>query len=163
MRVAYPCTQKLRFTVFFSLLVVLVGLLIWAGTISPDPTMNNYPDNDDLGGEYNAYYGSQVILGGTVVETEPVIVKVVPDTAPPSRVTFENVDNSVYRGDEISAFGTLHDGPTLDVERSITRKTWERYYMYLISFIGGIWVFIRLLQYWRIEADGFAFIPGDEY
>jgi hypothetical protein len=163
MRVVNLYSQKPRFTVFCFLLVVLGVLLIGTGTITPDPAMNNYPDEDDIGGDYNAYYGSQVILWGTVVETDPVIVEVDPDTTPASRVTFEGVDSSVSRGDEISSFGTLNDGPTLDVERSITRETWERYYMYLISFIGGLWVFGRLLQYWRIDTDDFAFMPGDEY
>jgi starvation-inducible outer membrane lipoprotein len=46
-------------------------MLVWGGTVTPDPTINNYPDEDDIGPTPEAYVGQQVTLGGTVVATDP--------------------------------------------------------------------------------------------
>ena len=38
------------------------------------------------------------------------------------------------------------DESTLDVDRSLTRELWEVQYMYVISFLGGLWVAGRFVQ-----------------
>jgi hypothetical protein len=144
------------------LLVGLGGLLVSAGTLSPNPTMNDYPGNDDVIENPDAFLGDKVVLGGTVVETDPVTVEVESETRETVYVTFGNVDRPLSVGDEILAFGTLQEDRTLDVERAIVRAPWEFYYMYAVSFLGGLCVLIRILRQWRFDFEQLAFVPQED-
>ena len=62
-----------RFLAIFILLAGLAALFVWAGTVTPDPAMNNYPENDEFGSDPEAYVGKQVEIHGTVVATDPVV------------------------------------------------------------------------------------------
>jgi hypothetical protein len=154
--------QRLRITAFLILFITLGGLFVGAGTLTADPTMNNYPDEDDVVENPDAYLGDEVVFSGTVVGTDPVTVEVEPDTGGTFQATFENVDRPVSIEDEITAFGTLREGHTLAVERAIVRAPWELYYMYIVSFIGGLWVLVRILRYWRFDSESLAFVPKED-
>jgi hypothetical protein len=155
-------TQGLRLVAFLLLFITLGGLLVGAGTITPDPAMNNYPDEDDAVDNPDAYLDDKVVYGGTVVETDPVRVEVEPETGDTFYATFENVDRPLSVGDEIVAFGTLQEGDTLDVDRAVVRAPGEFTYMYAVSFIGGLWVLLRILRYWRFDSERLAVVPREE-
>lgn len=154
--------QRLRFVAFLGLFITLGGLLVGAGTITVDPTMNNYPNEDDVVENPDAYVGDDVVYGGTVVETDPVRVAVEPETGATFYATFENVDRPLSVGDEIIAFGTLQEGHTLDVDHTVVREPWEFYYMYVVSFIGGLWVLLRIRRYWCFDSERLAVVPREE-
>lgn len=160
-----PYGQRGRFLAAFVLLAALVGLLFWYGMLPPyDPTMNDLPDEDDVGPDPNAYVGQQVVLGGNVVDTDPVVVEVHHEDDS-STFTFQDADDALETGteplevdDSVTASGTLTDDSTLEVDRSLTREPWELQYMYVVSFLGGLWVLGRFFQGWQFDRSRLAFV-----
>ena len=144
------------------LTVVLAGLLVWAGTLSPADVQRDFPSEDDVGPDRDAYIGERVTLSGTVVETNPVIITVEYGTGESFRATLADADQSVSEGDQVSAFGTLESPSTLAVERVVVREPWELWYMYAVSFVGGLWVVARTVRRWRVDADRLAVVPREE-
>ena len=100
-----PFGERVRLLAIVALLGCLAVMFVWAGTLSPDPSMNNYPGNSDVGPQPGAHVGQQVSIGGPVVATDPAVVAVEhPDGI--HEVTLEGLDESVAEGQEVSAFGT---------------------------------------------------------
>ena len=124
--------------------------------------MNNYPNEDDVIENPDTHLGEKVVFGGTIVKTDPVTVEVKPETGDTIYVTLENVDRPLGVGNEISAFGTLQESHSLDVERTVVRAPWEFYYMYVVSFVGGLWVLVRILRYWRFDFEQLAFVSQED-
>jgi cytochrome c-type biogenesis protein CcmE len=151
--------QSVRLMTFLGLVVSLVALLLWAGTLSPNPGMNSFPGNAEAGPNPSVYLGQHVSLGGTVVSTQPVVVEIEYGVADMRQITFVNLDRSVSEGQQITGFGVLTDGSTLVIERVIVRSPWEIWYMYVISFFGGLWVLSRIVTHWEIDRDQLAFRP----
>lgn len=144
------------------LVVVLAGVLVGAGALGPDPATNDHPDSDDVGPDPSAFVGQQVTIGGTVVDTDPVVLRVRYGVDEVRYVTLVDVGEPVSSGDSISAFGTLTDEGTLDVDRALVRAPWETWYMYGVSFLGGLWVLGRIGRHWRLDRDRLALVPrGD--
>lgn len=144
------------------LLAVLGGLLVASGTDAPNPAANDYPSEEDVGPDPGAYVGQQVTVSGRVVDTDPLRVAAEYGTGGTYTVTVTDVDRSPAEGDYLSAFGTLEDGSTLSAERVIVREHWELWYMYLVSFVAGLWVLTRTVRRWRFDADELAFVPREE-
>ena len=143
------------------LTVVLAGLLVWAGTLSPADSPRGVPDEDEVGPDRDAHVGERVTLSGTVVGTDPLVADVEYGTGESFRATLVDADRSVSEGDQVSAFGTLESPSTLVVERVIVREPWELWYMYGVSFLGGLWVLVRTLRRWRFDAERLAFVPRE--
>ena len=143
------------------LAVVLAGLLVWAGTLSPADSPRDFPGNDEVGPNRNAYVGERVTLSGTVIGTDPLVIDVEYGTGESFQATVAGVDESVSEGDQVSTFGTLESPSTLAVERVIVREPWELWYMYAVSFLGGLWVLVRILRRWRFDAERLAFVPRE--
>jgi cytochrome c-type biogenesis protein CcmE len=154
--------QRLRVLIFVMLLVGLAGLLILAGTISPNPPLNDYPGSDAVVADSSGHVGQSVTLDGTILTTSPPTIEVESDTGESMHVTLRNFDRDATRGDEIVAFGTLEADTVLDVDRAIVRHPWEFTYMYLVSFLGGLWVLGRIIQHWRYNRNQLAFTPRSE-
>jgi len=142
-------------------LVALVGLLVWAGTLSPADARRDVPDQDEVGPEPEAYVREQVTLTGTVVGTDPVVIDVEYGTGEVFTVTVRGADESVADGDVLTAFGRLDDASTLTADRVIVREPWEMWYMYGVSFVAGLWVLVGTLRRWRFDADRLAFVPRE--
>lgn len=138
---------------------VLVGLFLWAGTITPAADDRGFPDDDEVGPTPEAYVGERVSLSGTVVATDPVVVEVEYGVDGTRTVTVTGVGATVDRGDSLRAFGTLTDDSTLSADRTVVREPWELRYMYGVSFLAGLWVLGRTLRRWRVDVDRLAFVP----
>ncbi len=154
-------TLGIRLAAMTLLLVVLAGLLVWAGTLSPADDPRDVPGNDEVGQDQDAYVGERVSLSGTVVETDPVVIDVEYGTGETFTATVAGVDESVSEGDQMTAFGTLESSSTLAAERVIVREPWELWYMYGVSFLGGLWVLLRTVRRWRFDTDRLAFVPRE--
>jgi len=143
-------------------LVVLGGLVVAAGAQTPAPALNDYPDGDEVGLDPGAYVGQQVSLGGKVVSTDPVRIDVEYGTGETFTATVTGVDRPVAEGDHLTAFGTLEDEGTLAADRVMVRQPWELSYMYVVSFVAGLWVLARTVRRWRFDADRLGFVPREE-
>lgn len=157
-----PPGQRRRLATLCFLLVALAGLFIWGGTVTPDPAMNDYPGEDAVGPNPQTYVGEQVTLGGTVVNTDPVVVRVRYGIDESFVVTLQSVGKTVETGDSVSAFGTLRDDRTLVVDGLIVRQPWRYLYMYGVSFLGGLWVLGRIATQWRLDRTQWAVVPRSD-
>jgi hypothetical protein len=155
-------TWSTRLRTVFLLVALLAGLLLWAGTLDPAPDRNVYPDENEFGANYDAYIGSQIETGGTVRTTDPLVIEVSPDGRPAIELKLTNIDPSNVRvGDEISVFGTLKLNGTVDVTTPTARSPWEYWYMYLVSFLAGLWTLGRFRRHWTLNTELLSFIPRE--
>lgn len=164
---AEPLGQRGRAVMIGIFMVVLLGLLFWYGTVTPDPSSNDYPEATDVWPDVNDHIGERIVLRGAVLDTDPVIIGVLYDGGS-TTVVLENVNEALLNqedplteGDAVSAFGVLRDESTLETERATTRDRWEYWYMYVISFVGGLWVLGRFLRGWRFDRDQLAFVSRE--
>ncbi|MFC7231868.1 hypothetical protein ACFQMM_11460 [Saliphagus sp. GCM10025308] len=146
------------------LLALLVGCLLVAGTTSDELLESESPDQMDVRQDRAAYVGEQVVIGGFVVETDPVVVATL--ASGHGRFTLVDVDDRVLDADEplevndrVNAFGRLEDESTLVVERAVTRKSSDNGYLYSVSVVGGLWIVGRLVRQWRFDPAAIAFVP----
>ena len=162
-----PFGQHGRLFVAVVLLVALGGLMVWSGTLSYDPAMNNYPNQGDVGPQPDDYLNQEVVLGGEVVDTDPVIIETrhsdgtTTFTLTDANDALLTTDEPLEEGDQVTAFGTLTDTSTLSTDRALTREPWETQYMYVVSFLGGLWVAGRFLRGWRFDRQRLAFVARE--
>ncbi|TMT81680.1 hypothetical protein E2L06_17280 [Haloterrigena sp. H1] len=159
-----PFGQSGRLLAGVLLLIALVGLLSWAGTAAVDPLESTYPDEADVTTARDSYIGECVVLGGSVVETDPLVIATQPNgngrfTVVQTADSFERSTGPLETGDRVTVFGTLEDTSTLGAERTISTDLWETFYMVVVSFIGGCWVLVRLVRGWRIDWDRGVLVP----
>ena len=159
-----PYGQSGRVLAAFVLGALLVGSLVWVGATAADPLESQYPDETEVTPEPEAYVGEQVVLGGFVVDTDPVVIAT--RASGYGRFTLVDADDRLQNAvgpldvdDRVAAFGTLEDESTLVVERTTTRQPSETAYMYVVSAIGGLWVVGRFLRGWRFDRSTLAFVP----
>lgn len=152
----------IRGSIITILLLLIVGFLVWGGTMTPDPSLNNFPGGNEVGPNPERYVGDRVTLDGSVVSTDPVVIEVTYDLDATRRVTLHQFDESVEPGQRVTAFGFLTDRSTLTVERGLVQSSWERYVMYGISALAGLWVLTRLLRHWHLDVSTLTVRPrGD--
>ncbi len=152
-------TRSARLAALLICGLILAGTLIAAGaTLTPDPTRNDFPDEDDLiAGDVAP--GDRVTIGGTITSTDPLIIAADPELGEPIELTITNTDTTGSIGDEIVIHGTLSDDRTIRATDSYTRKPWELYYMYVVSAVAGLWVLGRFLRGWEFDRSTAAFGP----
>lgn len=140
------------------LLVILAGLFVWAGTIEPDPADNNYPGVSDIHETPDEYVGDRISVDGTVVDMDPLTIET---TVAGDRITFviENADPDVAAGDHLVVFGTLQPNNHVTAIDTVHREPWEAYYMYVVSFLAGLWVLARLVDGWTLDTDDWTIVP----
>jgi len=143
------------------LLGLLCGLFVWAGTTTPDPAANRYPGTTDLLEDDDAYVGERVQTGGTVVSTDPVVIEISNGVAS-QELTVRNTGHPVELGEQLIVFGILQTDTTVVVDDSLVSEPWETQYMYLVSFLGGLWVLGRLVNGWRINTETWTVEPRDD-
>ncbi len=152
-------TRSARLTALLICGLILFGTLVAAGaTLTPDPTRNDFPNEDDLiAGDVAT--GDRVTIGGRVVSTDPLVIEADPTFEDPIELTITNVGSAVSIGDEIVVHGTLTDERTIRATGNYAREPWELYYMYAVSAIAGLWVLSRFLRGWQLDRSTGGFRP----
>lgn len=161
-----PYGQHGRVLAGFFVVTLLAGSLIWAGATAGDLTESRYPDEVDVTPDRETYVGEQVVLGGRVVDTDPVVIATRASgygrfTLVDADARLRSGDGPLERGDRVTAFGTLEDDSTLAVERVMTRESSETSYMLLASALGGLWVAGRVVRHWRVDRSALAFVTRE--
>lgn len=152
----------LRLATIGVLVVLLVGLFVYAGTIAPASSDRNYPSEVDVFADGDRYVGDRVLVGGTVVAVDPVIIEAEP--LPGETITFvvEGTAHTPEIGDQLTVYGTLQSENRIRTIEDVTREPWELYYMYVVSFLGGLWVLGRLVDGWTIDRRIWSVVPRAE-
>lgn len=148
-----------RFLTIALLLAILAGLFVWAGTIDPNPTQNNYPGATEIHENPDQYINEQVRVGGTVTALDPLTIEGEP--VPGETIVFvvEDADRDVSVGDHVTLFGTLRQDNHVTATNSYHRQPWELQYMFIVSFFAGLWVFARLLNRWTVDTTTWRIVP----
>lgn len=142
-----------------ALLLALAASLVAFGAVAPDPSANTFPGNDEVVADPAAHVNERVVVGGTVVGTDPVVVRL-ENGVGVHEVTVTGLDRTdVSTGDRLSAFGSLSGTDAVEAERSIVRAPWELAYMYGVSFLGGLVVLGRLGLGWRVDGERWVLVP----
>jgi len=118
-----PFGHRGRLAAGVVLLAVLAGLVLWAGAVPSDLMSGGYPDEVDVTPNREAYVGEQVVLGGRVVDTDPVVIAT--RASGYGRFTLVNADDGLQnsdapleQGDRVSAFGPSRTSrPSSSTER----------------------------------------------
>ncbi|MDQ2049328.1 hypothetical protein RBH26_02400 [Natronolimnohabitans sp. A-GB9] len=159
-----PYGQRGRALAALVLAGLLTGSLVVAGATADDPLESAYPDETDVTPSPETYVGEQVVLGGFVVETDPVVIAT--RASGYGQFTLVDADDALHNADEpletddrVTAFGTLEDESTLAVERTVTREQSETRYMFVVSALAGLWIVGRFARHWQFDRDAVAFVP----
>ncbi len=145
------------------LLGALVGLTLWFGTVPPNPELGYYPTADHLVVDYDTYVGEQVQVGGTVVETDPVVVFVEYASwdghryrMGSDRLRITGPVGAVQEGQAVQVYGTVQPGGTIHATEIVVVHVEDWLYMYVVSFLAGLWVLARLVKGWTVVPETFA-------
>lgn len=150
---------EVRLVAIAALLVVLFGLFVLAGTVQSSPDDRNYPSEADIAADGERYVGDRVVVSGTVIETDPLTVEAEPVPGEPIAFVIENTARTPEIGDSLTAYGTLRTGDRIRAIETVHTEPWERQYMYVVSFIGGLWVLGRLVNGWRFDRESTGLVP----
>lgn len=134
------------------LLALLFGLCVWYGTSGVAPGLGVYPTEELVGPTPGEYVGDLVDLSGTVVETDPVEIRVRYGGESQRILTVTGVQTPVEPGDELRVFGRLVDEDTVRATRAFAVPPLGYLYTYTVSFLAGVWVLIRLASQWRYDS-----------
>ena len=148
-------------------LATLAIALVAFGTMAPNPAEGRYPNTNHLVGHETQYLGEHVIVDGTVVETDPLVLTAdydfVRDGVYQSGTILVTVTDSQIQtslGERAQVYGILTADRT--VRATTTRiSSGDRLYMYLASFLAGLWVLLRLARQWRLDPTRLAITPRD--
>ena len=141
---------------------LLAGLSVWHGTLVPNAADGRYPGSEDIATDDGALVGDTVTVWGTVVATDPVVIETEPRG---ERVRFTLTGEPVADasiGTVIGAHGTLQSPDTVAVDRALLQASWELRYLYIISFVAGLWVLGRFLRGWYLDGPTLSFRPRSQ-
>jgi hypothetical protein len=140
------------------LLGVLAALVAWYGATAADAALSRFPGEDQIAVGYETWVGTRVQVGGTVVETDPVVVAAeytawVGDgyERGVARFTVRGLSHPVAPGEHLQVFGTARPGRTIEASNGVVVPASNYPYMYAVSFLAGCWVLARLIRGWRID------------
>ncbi|MBS3817568.1 MAG: hypothetical protein KGY76_08415 [Candidatus Thermoplasmatota archaeon] len=152
---------RARLCVIAFLLIILTGLFIWYGSLSPDPDNGNYPHQEHLIEDYDGYVGEEVELTGDVIETGPV--KIEAEHGDETIVlTITDVEKDVEKGDRLSVYGVVKEDKTIKADNTVVHPPINYAYMYLISSVAAVWVFTRIVRQWRWDSQKAALKVREE-
>lgn len=146
-------------------LLALCVLFVLGGAAWP-ASPHVEPSEEDLDRNYDAYVGETVELGGSVVETDPVVVRVSYDTGVYDEASFRlelDGDLQARVGDDVYVTGELRPDRTMavDADRALVRQPWELGYMYASSVVGVLLVAARFVNGWRLRPRHLQVVPRD--
>lgn len=149
-----------RLSLLVCFVVLLAAIPFWFGALRPAPDEGAFPGPEDLSKNRDRYVGTNVVVRGTVVNTDP---KRIQTRVNGQRFTFElqNISRPITAGDSLRVYGTLVDRDTILVRNSVVPPAGGYRYAVVASIGGGIWVLVRLIRHWRINRDELGLRPRD--
>lgn len=147
-----------RIAIVVILLGVLGGLFILAGTIEPNPSNNHYPGVSDISKNPEQYLGERVTVDGRVTETDPLTIE--SELTPDQRLTFviEGSEVVVDTRDKVAVYGILSEQRRITEINTVHHGRSNVRYMYLVSFIAGLWVLGRICNHWTPDTDEWTLV-----
>lgn len=142
------------------LIGVLCGLLVWAGMLQPNPAKNRFPGTTDVLADHSSYVGDRISVAGTVVDTEPLVIEL-SENGQTQMLTVLDSETDVETGQRLSVFGTLQSEDTIIAKDSYVRDPANAQYMYVVSFLAGLWVVARLLNGWQLNTTEWTVEPRE--
>ncbi|KTG19441.1 hypothetical protein AUR66_18100 [Haloferax profundi] len=121
--------------------------------------MGAYPSESELGTEYDVWIGEETSLTGTVVETEPLTIVAEYGTGEKLRLQIVGADLDAQRGDSLVVFGVVEEDHTIRALNAYTTPASNYLYMYVVSFLAGVWVLGRLIRTWRLDCENWSLEP----
>ncbi len=153
--------DRLKAIALITLLIILLFLFIWYGSLTPAPEKGRFPGNDELVENYERYEEEKIEIDGEVIKTDPVTIEIESGERT-SRLKLTGLQEEIDESDRISVFGTAEENETVHVRNAIIRPSWRYGYMYGISLLGAGWVGLRLIGGWRFDKENFAFEPRND-
>lgn len=154
-------SRRSRIVAIITILVLLLSLFTWYGSLSPAPEKGRFPGNDELVEDYEEYIGKEVEVGGEVIETDPVTIEVESGDST-IELEIQDLQEEPSKGDRLTVYGTAKENKTVYAQNEIIRPAWRYVYMYGISLIGAVWIGLRLVGQWKFDKGNFSFKVRDE-
>lgn len=152
-------SARSRVGLLILLLTALFGLLVWYGTLGPNPAVGAYPGAADLGRNYGDYLGNRVVVVGRVIGTDPIVIATPYGSEQTLQLTITDTALETDRGNKLRVFGTIQEQHTIRVINAFTIPATGLWYTWSVSFLAGVWVFARLIRNWQVACDTWELMP----
>lgn len=160
-------TRVSRGLVVLLLLGLLGSLLVYGGIDRPPaPELGDYPGIEAIGESPERYQGQAVLVAGSVVATEPVVIRAEDGTGAgiePIDLTISAVGIPVERGDHLQVFGVLVDARRVQATNVVVVPRTGLWYTWTVSFLAGLWVLARISSHWRVDSETAALVPRSNW
>ncbi len=154
-------TFKHRLAVVIILIVILISLFVWYGSLQPDPDVHRYPGDEHLIKNRHEYVGDEVEVGGKVVSTSPLMIEI--EYGDESRELYiTGVDEELNKNDRVTVFGTLEDENTIAASEIIAKPYINYVYMYAVSVVAATWILFRIRGQFRWDKENWIFIKRED-
>lgn len=147
------------------LVAVLGGLCVGFGTQTSVQTHASLPDTDHLGYDAGRYVGERVEVSGVVINTDPVVIGAEYNYYDAGErhgdfltLTVRGVDRPLEEGAVVQVYGVLESENAIAARNIVVVPARNYLYMYVVSFLAGLWVLGRLLAHWRLDPTSFALV-----
>lgn len=154
-------SPRARSGALVGLFLVLFVLLVWYGTVDPNPALGNYPNQEDFAPDPGPYVDETVVVAGEVVSTDPLVIEVEYGAGERAEYRVTGYEGSVQRGQLLRAVGRLADARTIEARNGFTVPDRGLFYAWGISFLAGLWTLARILRHWRIDPESVALVPRE--
>jgi hypothetical protein len=143
--------NRTRVLLLIILLVVLAGAAVAFGSVEEVPqNAVRFQDSTESITEPSAHIGEKVVVDGSVISLNPMVVRVANEHI--GEITVTGHDSSeLTTGSQIYVFGTLTSGDTVAADRVVAEPPWANVYMYTVSLLGGLIVLAQSVRYWRFD------------
>ena len=132
------------------LVVCLVGLLVWFGSLGPAPEAWALPGGDELAASDGELVGEEVELYGRVISSNPVVITGEYDDRQLEFVVV-GLTEPVRAGQYLHLYGRpLPDGE-IQALGSVVYPEGGTDYTYAVSTIALLWVGGRFFNRWRLD------------
>lgn len=141
------------------LLVTLLVLMVWFGSLAPAPALGDYPGTDQLATNADQYRGEHVVVSGTVRTTEPVTIAAEYGTGRTIQLTIAGLTIPVTTGDHLRVYGVVTSDRTIHAHGAFTVPRRGYWYTYIVSLLAGCWVLARIGRDWYINTHTWTLEP----
>lgn len=154
----WPSTLHGRAVLVTVLVLAQLGLLVWFGSLNPNPALGRYPGQESLATDYDVYVGERVSVDGRVVSTDPVTIRAEhPDGS--LQLVITDVGHAVTEGDFLQVYGIVEPGGIVRAINTFAVPPTGRWYTWGVSFIAGLWVLGRVIHDWRFDRSTGGLAP----